>query len=105
MEVCQVKPLGCQVMSISFVTRWAVAHQGPLSISFSRQEYWSGSPFPPPGDLHNPGIKPGSPTLQVDSLPSEPQGKPKVLTGIFIPSVNIHITTLLTYLVFLDQLI
>ena len=43
---------------------------------FSRQEYWSGQPFPSPGDLPNPGIEPRSPTLQVDSLPSEPQGKP-----------------------------
>jgi len=43
---------------------------------FSRQEYWSGLPFPPPGDLPDPGIKPRSPALQADSLPSEPPGKP-----------------------------
>ena len=48
-----------------------VAHQVPLSMGFSRQEYWSGLPFPFPGDLPDPGIKPGSPTLQADSLPSE----------------------------------
>ena len=54
------------------VTPWAVAYQGPLSMGFSRQEYWSGLPFPSPGDLPNPGIKPGSPALQADSLPSEP---------------------------------
>ena len=47
-----------------------------MSMEFSRQEYWSGLPFPSPRDLPNPGIKPGSPTLQADSLPSEPQGKP-----------------------------
>ena len=47
------------------------------SMEFSRQENWSGLPFPYPGDLSNPGIKPKSPTLQVDSLPAEPQGKPK----------------------------
>ena len=47
------------------------------SMEFSRQEYWSGLPCPPPGDLPNPGIKPRSLTLQVDSLPAEPQGKPK----------------------------
>ena len=47
------------------------------SMEFSRQENWSGSPFPSPGDLSNPGIKPRSPTLQADSLPAEPQGKPK----------------------------
>ena len=44
---------------------------------FSRPEYWRGQPFPSPGDLPNPGIKPRSPTLQADSLPAEPQGKPK----------------------------
>ena len=57
---------------------WTVAHQAPLSIEFSRQEYWSGLPFPPPGDLRNPGIEPRSPELQADSLPSEPPGKVKV---------------------------
>ena len=46
-------------------------------MEFSRLEYWSGSPFPSPGDLPNPGIKPRSPALQADSLPAEPQGKPK----------------------------
>ena len=49
-----------------------------LSTGFSRQEYWSGLPFPSPGDLPEPGIKPGSPTLQADSLPSESPGKPHV---------------------------
>ena len=53
-------------------TPWTVAHQAPLSLEFSRQEYWSGLPFPSPGDLPNPGIEPGSPALQEDSLPSEP---------------------------------
>ena len=56
---------------------WTGAHQGPLSLGFSRQENWSGLPCPPPGDLQNPGIKPRSPTLQADSLPSELPGKPK----------------------------
>ena len=44
-------------------------------MGFSRQEYWNGLPFPPPGDLPDPGIEPGSPALQVDALPSEPPGK------------------------------
>ena len=57
-----------------FVTPWTVALQAPLSMGFSRQEYWSGLPFPSPGDLPNPGIGPGSPTLQADALPSEPPG-------------------------------
>ena len=59
-----------------FATPWAVAHQAPLSMEFSRQEYWTGLPFPSPGDLPNPGIEPRSPALQADSLPSEPPGKP-----------------------------
>ena len=49
--------------------------QAPLSMGFSRQECWSGLPFPLPGDLPNPGIEPGSPSLQADALPSEPPGK------------------------------
>ena len=61
-----------------FATLWTVAHQAPLSMGFSRQEYWSGLPFPSPGDLPNLGIKPRSPTLQADSLPAKPQGKPEV---------------------------
>ena len=60
-----------------FVTLWTVARQAPLSMRLSRQEYWSGLLFPSPGDLPGPGIKPGSPALQADSLPSEPPGKPK----------------------------
>ena len=59
-----------------FVTPWTIQ-----SMEFSRPEYWSGQPFPSPGDLPNPGIKPRSSTLQVDSLPAEPQGKPK-RTGV-----------------------
>ena len=53
------------------------AHQAPLSPGFSSQECWSGQPFRSPGDLPNPGIKPRSPALQVDSLPGKPQGKHK----------------------------
>ena len=52
------------------------SHQAPPSMEFSRQEYWSGLPFPSPGDLPDPGIKPRSPALQADALPSEPPGKP-----------------------------
>ena len=61
-----------------FVTLWSIAHQAPLSMGFSRQEYWIGLPFPSPGDLPNPGTEPGSPALQADSLPSELQGSPTV---------------------------
>ena len=54
-----------------FMTPRTVAYQVPLSMGFSRQEYWSGLPFPSPGNLPNPGIEPESPALQVDSLPIE----------------------------------
>ena len=65
----------CSVMSDP-ATLWTVAHQAPLSMGFSRQEYWSGLPFPSPGDLPDPGIEPRSPALHVDALTSEPPGKP-----------------------------
>ena len=60
-----------------FETLWTVVPQAPLSMRFSRQEYCSGLPCPLPGDLPNPGTEPRSPALQADSLPAEPQGKPK----------------------------
>ena len=56
-----------------FAIPWAVAYQAPPSMEFSRQEYWSGLPFHSPEDLPNPGIEPRSPTLQADTLTSEPQ--------------------------------
>ena len=58
----------------TLATPWTIAGQVPLSMGFSRQEYWSGLPFPSPGDLPKPGIEPGSPTL-AGSLPTELQGK------------------------------
>ena len=64
-----------------FATPWTVAYQAPPSMGFSRQECWSGLPFSSPGDLSNPGIEPGSPTLRADALPSEPPGKPKTQKG------------------------
>ena len=66
--------VSCSVMSNS-VTLLMVAHQVSLSRGLFRQEYWSGFPFPSPGDLPNPGSEPGSPALQADSLPSEPPGE------------------------------
>ena len=60
-----------------FATPWTIAHQAPLSMEFSRQEYWNGLPFPTPKDLPGPGMEPGSPALQADSLPSKPPGKPR----------------------------
>ena len=57
-----------------FATPWTVSYQAPPSMGFSRQEHWSGLPLPSPGDLPNPGIKPGSPALEADTLTSEPPG-------------------------------
>ena len=64
-----------------FVTPWTVAHQAPLSMEFSRQEYWGGLPFPPPRDLPDPGTEARSQALQAVSLLSEPQEKPKLDGG------------------------
>ena len=61
-----------------FTTPWTIARQAPQSMQFSKQEYWSGLPFPSPGDLPDPGIELRSPALQVDSLLSETPGKSKV---------------------------
>ena len=57
---------------------WTADCQAPLPMGFSRQKYWSGLPFPSSGDLPDPGIEPGSPVLQADSLPSEPPGREMV---------------------------
>ena len=67
----------------TLATPWTVAHQAPLSTEFSRQEYYRRLPFPSPGDLPNPGIKPGSHVLQADSLPIE-------LLGIDIQYTSVH---------------
>ena len=64
------------------MTPWTVAQQAPLSMELPRQEYWSGLPLPSQGDLPKPSIKPSSPTLQADSLPSEPPGKPQRLNAV-----------------------
>ena len=64
-------------MSDSFVNPWTITCQASLSMGFIRQEYWSGLPFPSPGDLPGPGIEPRSPALQADSLLTELRGKPE----------------------------
>ena len=61
-----------------FAPPWTVAYQALPSMEVSRHECWSGLPFPSPGDLPDPGIKPGSPALQADALPSKPPGKPQM---------------------------
>ena len=67
--------LSCSVVPDSSATPWTVAHQAPLSMGFPRQEYWSGLPFPSPGDLPNPRIKPTSPVLAGKLFINEPPGK------------------------------
>ena len=64
-----------------FVSPWTVVYQAPLSMGFSRQEYWSGLPFASQGDLPNPGIEPRSPALQAEALLSEPPGKSDATGG------------------------
>ena len=78
-------------------TSWTVARQVPLSMEFSRPEYWSGLPFPSPGDLPDPGIKPRSPALQADSLPSEPPGKPQIKGNISLFPLNLGVFTCLKF--------
>ena len=74
-------------------TLGTVVCQAPLSIGLSRQEFWSELPCPPPRDLPNPGIEPGSPALEADSLPPEPPGKPYISVYICHTHIYIHIYT------------
>ena len=85
----------CLVESDSFVTLWTVAHQSPLSLGFPRQEYWSGLPFPSPGDLSNPETKLESPALTGRFFTTEPPGKPipesvKEACNLYICMSRIH---------------
>ena len=82
-----VHSLSCVRLS---ATPWTVAYQTPPTMEFSRQEYWSGLPFPSPGDLPNPGMEPRSPTLQTDSLPTEPIGRPYIPTHTYIVDTHTH---------------
>ena len=80
-------------MSDSFApdseTPWTVAHQAPLSMGFPKQKYWSGLLFPSPGDLLNPGIEPASPELQVDYLPLNHLGSPKLHSQDFKMDISL----------------
>ena len=73
------------VVSDSLQTPWTLAYQAPLFMEFSRQEYWSGLPFPSPRDYPDSGITPRSPALMADSLPSKPVGKPNICIQIHTP--------------------
>ena len=74
-KVCDCLGFVCVLVLADSATPWTAAHQAPLSMGFSRKGYWSGLLFPSPGDLPNPGIEPGSPKLQADSLLIELPGK------------------------------
>ena len=92
MCVCVCESESCSVMSNSLQPHEAC--QALLSMEFSRQEYWSGLPFPSPGDFSDIGIKPRSPALQTDSLPSEPPGKPNMcLMYVHILSTFLYMYT------------
>ena len=88
------KTLLCCAQSLShvqlFTTPWTVAPQAPLSMGSLRARCWSGLPCRPPGDLPNPGIKPRSPALQSDSLPSESPGKPMNTINTFYLTVSVR---------------
>ena len=100
--------LACMLSHFSCVqlcaTLWIVAHQAPLSMGFSRQEYWSGLPCPPPADLPDPGVKPMSPVspaLQADSLPLSHQRGPCVYRFIYIHIflyINIYFILLIIFI-------
>ena len=85
-SLCYMKKV--KVKSLSrvrlFATPWTVAYQAPLSMGFSRQQYWRELPFPSPGDLPKPGIEPGSPALQTDTLLSEPPRKSIIYMYVYI---------------------
>ena len=70
--------LSCSVIILLFSTLWTITHPTPLSMGFSRQEYWSALPFPPPGDIPDSGIEPASPALQADVLPLSHLGSHKL---------------------------
>ena len=80
-NVGMLSPFSCVWV---FVTPWMVVHQAPLSMEFSRQEYWSGLPFPPPLELPNPETEPRSPALLADSSPSESLGKPIIFLSLLL---------------------
>ena len=76
---------------LTLATPWTIAHQALLFMGFSKQEYWSGLPFPPPGDLPDPGIKHASPALQADSLSTEPSGEVICIYKLYYISIIYNI--------------
>ena len=93
-SIRQVPPGGLVTkLCPTLATLWTVACQAPQSMGFSRQEYWSGLPFPSPGDLPHPGVELRSPALQVDSFPAELSGKPQAPPPLpQLPPFSIHLS-------------
>ena len=92
-SACNCPQLFCVLVTqlcLTLCNPITVACQASLSMGFSRQEYWSGFPFPSPGNLPDPGIKTGSPTLQTDFLPSKPPGKPSTVLWLLILISNLE---------------
>ena len=89
---------GCLVTKscLTLATPQTVVWQAPLSMGFSRQEYWSGLPFPSPGDLPHPGIKPRSPALWTDSLPTELQGLEIILKTVYVRKLTLGLAIKIT---------
>ena len=88
--------LSYSVISNSFVTLWTIARQAPLSMGFSREEYWSGLPFPSPGALSDPGTETRSPALTGGLFTTEPPGKPR-MANLFILEITIHMLSALLW--------
>ena len=99
-------PLRRKCSSLSCIlplaTSWTMTRQSPLSMDFSRQEYWSGLPFPSPGRLPDPGIKPRSLALQVDSLPSEPSGKSHNMRLLLFLIISTTIKNICQYIILIS---
>ena len=87
----------------TLVALWTVTYQAPLYMGFSRQGYWSGLPFPSPGDLPDPGIKPRSPALQADALPSKPQGKSSIIFNNMIKKILTRIYKVNTWYIWKNK--
>ena len=83
-------------LCLTLLTPRTIACQAPLSMGFPRQEYWSGLPFPSPGNLPNPEIKPVCPALQVNSLPTDPPGKPLIYMYVYVCVVCVCVCMILS---------
>ena len=87
-------------LCLTLVSSWTVACQVPLDMEFSRQEYWGGLPFPSPGGLPDPGIKPRSSALEADALRTEPSEKPTIQRQILYCRIYVFLVTFLTWKIF-----